>query len=98
MKIRWNDVFKVGITVLNAVIPGVSVVETIARQIPALKGKQKQDAVVELVKQSLATAENFAAKDLADDADVEQATRGVIDAVVALNNLIAAKTAAGAKS
>lgn len=96
MKIRWNDVFKVGITVLNAVIPGVSVVETIARQIPALKGKQKQDAVVELVKQSLATAENFAAKDLADDADVEQATRGVIDAVVALNNLIAAKSAARA--
>lgn len=96
MKMPWRDVFKVGLTVLNTVIPGVGLVETIAKTIPALRGQQKQDAVVELVKQALATAENFAAKDLADDTDVERATRGVIDAVVALNNLIAQKTTAPA--
>lgn len=90
----WTDVFKIGATVLNAVIPGVGVVEAIARSIPQLRGKAKQDAVVEIVKQSLATAESFAGRELVDDAEIEAATRGVVDAVVALNNIIAKKSAA----
>lgn len=94
MKIRWNDVFRIGTTILGAAIPGVGVVEAIARQIPQLRGQQKQDAVVELVKQALAASEAFVGRELADDEDIAKATRGVIDAVVALNNIIAAKTAA----
>lgn len=94
MKFSWGAALRIGLSALNTIIPGVSTVEAIARQIPGLKGKQKQDAVVELVRQTLATSEGFTGSDLADDADVEKATRGVIDAVVALHNIIAAKTQA----
>jgi hypothetical protein len=94
MKFSWGSTLRIGLSVLNTIIPGVSVVEGIARQIPGLRGKEKQDAVVELVKQTLATSEQFASKDLANDAEVERATRGVIDAVVALQNILAAKAAA----
>lgn len=96
MKFSWGGALRIGLSVLNTVIPGVSVVEGIARNLPSLKGKAKQDAVVELVQQALATAEGVAAKELANDADVERATRGVIDAVVALHNIIAQKAAAAA--
>lgn len=96
MGFPWRNVFKIGITVLDTVIPGVRTIETIAQLIPGLKGKAKQDAVVELVKQSLEASEQFMGRDLAEDAEVEKATRGVIDAVVSLQNIIAQKAAAKA--
>lgn len=72
-------------------------IEQIAESIPGLKGKSKQDAVVELVKAALKSAEDATARNLANDAEVEAATRSVIDAVVALNNLLdKKKTAANA--
>jgi hypothetical protein len=91
MKFSWGAALKIGLSMLNTIVPGVAQVEAIARGLSGMKGKQKQDAVVELVKQALATSEGFVGTDLANDADVEQATRGVIDAVVALNNIVAAK-------
>lgn len=94
MKIPWKVVLGVGSTVLDQIIPGVAVVEAIARRLGGLHGAQKQDAVVELVKAALETAHGVTGKELANDADVEKATRGVIDAVVALHNITAKKTAA----
>lgn len=94
MGFPWRNVLGIGATVLSTVIPGVATIETVARLIPQLRGKAKQDAVVELVKNALMTAEGLAGRDLADDADVEKATRGVVDAVVALQNIIAQKAAA----
>lgn len=96
MKVPWSTVLNVAIGMLDVAIPGVRNIETIARSIGGLRGKQKQDAVVALVKQSLETSENFLARNFADDAEVEAATRGVIDAVVALNNILAQKAAAAA--
>lgn len=94
MKFSWGAALRIGLLALNTIVPGVSQVEAIARAIPGLKGKQKQDAVAELVRQALMTTEGVTGRDLADDADVDKATRGVIDAVVALHNIISAKAAA----
>lgn len=91
MGFPWKQIAHVGLTIVGAVVPGVAAIEQIARTIPGLRGKAKQDAVVALVRESLAAAEGLKGKDLVDDADVEQATRGVIDAVVALQNLLARK-------
>lgn len=91
MGLPWGKVFSIGMGVLEVVLPGVRSVEVIARNLPTLRGKAKQDAVVEMVKHSLELGESLIGRDLANDADVERATRGVIDAVVALNNIVAQK-------
>jgi len=56
------------------------------------KGKYKQDAAVYMVKSVLGIAESASARDLLDDDDVEAATRKVIDAVVALQNIVTKKS------
>jgi len=98
MGFPWKKLAQVGLTIVGTVVPGVSAIEEIAKAFPGMKGKAKQDAVVELVKASLQTLEGIKGGDLANDADVEQATRGVIDAVVGLQNLLARKAFAGAGS
>ena len=96
MGFPWRQIAQVGLTVVGAVVPGVSAIERIATAFPGMRGKAKQDAVVEIVKASLQASESVAGRDLANDADVEAATRGVIDAVVALQNIVARKAASPA--
>ena len=57
------------------------------------RGQRKQDAAVYMVKSILGIAESASARDLLDADDVEEATRKVIDAVVALQNVVAKKHA-----
>lgn len=94
MGVPWGRVLKVGAAIAGAVFPGVSAIEDIAKSVVKLTGKEKQNAVLELVKATLASSEQIAARDLLDDAEVEKAARGVIDAYVALQNVLATKTAA----
>jgi hypothetical protein len=96
MGFPWKGVFSIAIGMLDVLVPGVRSVEAIARSFPTLKGKAKQDAVVEMVKQALDVTEGALGRDLAADADVEQATRAAIDAVVALHNIVAEKVKAAA--
>jgi len=86
-----NKWIKFAVTVASAAIPGVAQIETIARSMPALKGKAKQDAVVELIKASVLASESVADRDLLNDPDVEKATRAIVDAVVAFQNIVARK-------
>lgn len=83
----------VGLTIAGKIIPQVAAVEALARSLPGLKGQAKQDAVIALVMESLEATEELTDKDLLNDADVQKAMRGVTDAVVALENIIAAKRA-----
>lgn len=83
----------IGLQIAGAIIPGVAAIEQIARAIPGMHGVQKQDALIALVKNALLAAEGISRKDLLDDTEVEAATRRVIDAVVALDNLVASKQA-----
>ena len=57
------------------------------------KGRRKQDAAVYMVKATLGLVEQGAGRDLLNDDEVEAATRKVIDAVVALQNIVAKKSA-----
>jgi hypothetical protein len=59
-----------------------------------MKGKEKQDQVVALVKTLLGASNALTQRTLAGDEDVEKATRGVIDAVVALQKILALKAPA----
>jgi hypothetical protein len=77
----------IGIKVLPYIVEAVQWVEKFI----TTRGKPKQDAAVEMVKKMLDLAEAGTNQDLLNDDDVEAATRKVIDAVVALQNLITKK-------
>lgn len=79
----------IGMKLLPFIVDAVQWVEKFVTQ----RGKQKQDAAVYMVKSILGIVERGANRDLLDDDDVEEATRSVIDAVVALQNIIAKKHA-----
>ena len=81
---RW---FEMGMKLFPFIVEAVSWVEKFVKA----KGKYKQDAAVYMVKATLGLVETGAGKDLLDDEDVEKATREVIDAIVALNNLVTKK-------
>lgn len=80
----------VGFRILPFILAAIPAVEKFVKG----KGKEKQDAAIEMVATMLTAVEGAAGKDLLDDADVEAATRAAIDAIVALQNIIAKKKAA----
>jgi hypothetical protein len=62
MKVDWRAVSHLAAAIVGQVVPGVQMVESIAWQFGSLHGKDKQDAVVALVQQSLAAAEGITAR------------------------------------
>jgi len=76
-----------GMRLFPFIVEAVSWVEKFITQ----KGRRKQDAAVYMVKATLGLVEQGTGRDLLDDDEVEEATRKVIDAIVALNNLVAKK-------
>jgi len=78
---------QIGLKLLPYIVEAVQWVEKFITS----KGKYKQDAAVYMVKSILGVAERGMDRDILDDDEVESATRKVIDAVVALQNLIASK-------
>ena len=79
----------IGMRLFPFIVEAVSWVEKFITS----KGKYKQDAAVYMVKSILGVAEQGTNLDLLDDEQVEEATRAVIDAVVKLQNIVAAKQA-----
>ena len=76
-----------GMKLLPYIVEAVGWVEKFVTR----KGREKQDAAVYMVKSIVGVAEIADGRDLLDAAEVEDATRKVIDAVVALNNIVASK-------
>lgn len=89
-----NRFVKIALQVASTAIPGAAQVQILAKSIPGLKGQAKQDAVLDLVKASLLTAESVADRDLLNDPEVEKATRAMIDAVVAFQKVLVKKAPA----
>jgi hypothetical protein len=86
MAINWLD------PKIFSVVPIIfSAVTKVRQALPDLKGPDQQAAAMLIVEAVLSTSETLAGRDLINDADVKQAVRGVMDAVVALHNIIAAK-------
>ena len=73
--------------ILPFVVEAVQWVERFIRR----KGKAKQDAALQMILSMLNIAESATEADLLSDSKVEIAARKVIDAVVALQNVIAEK-------
>jgi len=69
------------------VVEAVQWVERFVRR----KGREKQDAALQVILSMLSVAEHAKEVDLLDDEEVEAATRKVIDAIVALENLLKRK-------
>jgi hypothetical protein len=78
---------QIGIKLLPYIVEAVNWVERFIKG----KGQTKQDAAIKLVMSMLGIAESATEKDLLEDSKVEDAARKVIDAVVALQNVIANK-------
>lgn len=78
----------VGLKLAPLIIGAVHAIEGL---VTSKHGKDKQDAAVDLVGVMLAAIEGTAGRDLLNDAAVQDATRRVIDAVVALQNVIASR-------
>lgn len=68
----------------------VAAVEGVEKVVKGVKGKDKQDAAMELVASMLVAIEGLTAKDLLQDEAVQTLARSAIDAVVAFQNGLAA--------
>jgi hypothetical protein len=76
-------------------LPGaISSAEQLGDALGRSSGADKKAAVLSTVQTELQAAEGIAGRDLANDAEVLAAAGAVIDAEVALHNLVAKKTAA----
>lgn len=81
---RWVSI---GLKLLPFIVEAINWVEKFITK----KGVEKQDAAVKMTLSMLGIAEEVMDRDIMNDSDVEKATRRVIDAVVALQNLLASK-------
>ena len=77
----------IGLKLLPFIVEAITWVERFIMK----KGSEKQDAAVKMTLSMLGIAEEAMDKDIMNDSDVEKATRNVIDAVVALQNLLSSK-------
>jgi hypothetical protein len=93
MKIDWRAFSHISAAIVGTLVPGIAQVEDMAWKLGTLHGAEKQDAVVQMVRGTLAAANTVTERQLAEDPDVERATRGVIDAVVALHKITAKRAA-----
>lgn len=67
----------------------VGAVHAVEKLVKGAKGKEKQDAAVDLAGTMLQAIEGVASKDLLDDQKVQNAVRDAIDALVKVQNVIA---------
>ena len=81
----------IGLKLLPYIVSAVEAVERLIRT----KGEEKENAAVGMVHAILQTVEKGLDRDLLNDEDVNVATREVMRAVVALQNVNASKRATG---
>ncbi len=79
----------IGLKILPFIVEAVNWVEKFVTR----KGQEKQDAAIKMCVSMLGIAEAALERDILEDSEVEEAARKTIDAVVALQNIIAKKQA-----
>lgn len=87
---NWSLVTRIA-TVWPLIIGAVHAVEAVA---VGVRGADKQDAAVIALRAMLGAVEAGVGRDLLNDTDTEDAVRALIDAYVAVMNLVASKRAA----
>ncbi len=69
-------------------------VQSVEHFLSEIHGSAKQNAAIDMVSAFLIATEGAAGRDLLNDNDVREATKELINAVVALQNLIASRSKA----
>lgn len=82
---KWSSV---GVSFMPYIGQAMAIVEMLS----SLKGQAKRKQAVDLTKLLVTSSEQFAGRDLVNDAEVVKAVEAVMDAQVALQNLIAKKS------
>jgi hypothetical protein len=82
MNLKWVEI---GFRAVPYVIAAVQAVERFVKG----RGQEKQDAAVAMVETMVLATEGISGKELLDNTKVQAAVRETIDAVVALQNVIA---------
>ena len=83
---------KVSLGLVKAV-SHVEILTTTIGVLKTLKGQQKQDMAIELGMEGLAAVEDLLGKNFADDEELRDLAKIVVNAVVAFENRLAEKTA-----
>lgn len=76
------------LTGVAKLIPLIVTAVGAVERLTSKKGKEKQDAAVTMIGDVLPLIEGAIGRDVVNEADVQTALRKVIDAVVALNNVV----------
>ena len=66
----------------------ITAVTAVERSVTAKKGKEKQDEAIALIGDVVPLIEGSLGRDVVNEAEVQSAIRKVIDAVVALQNVV----------
>jgi glutamate racemase len=96
MHVDWKNVSHLVAAMVGTIVPGVQTAETLAWKLGSLKGKDKQDAVAELVRSAVTATNATASRAIVNSEAADAATRAVIDAVVNLHHVVAVEAAAHA--
>ncbi len=94
MKVNWLTVARIGASVVGQIVPGVSAVEALAESLGSVTGEQKKQAIVDLVKNTVLAGEGLTNTDFKLEPDLDKAVGAVVDAVVALHEIVARHKAA----
>lgn len=94
MPFSWKGLGKIGLGLLESVVPAVKQVEDITTLLLKTHGRgltsaEKQELAVQYTKALLESAEGLGGQDLLNDTKIESAARKVIDAVVSFQNAVA---------
>ncbi len=92
MKLDLLKTAQIGFQLIPLIVTAVKTVEKLFKKDPEADpieaSKVKQDAAVELVGDLIPFIEGQISKDVVDDSKVQEAVRAVIDAIVALFNVV----------
>ena len=101
MNLSGKQWLQIGLDIAAMFVPGVKAIEDLALSLGDIHGKDKQDAVVNIIDNSTLVAnyiaEKLTGKDLIKTPEVDAAMRDVIDALVHFQNAVIKAHADAAK-
>jgi hypothetical protein len=94
MNVPWGKILGVASRVALAAVMGIPTTEEKAKRIGQAAGALKKDAVLDLIQTELQLGQLVIGRDLSQDGEVMKAAGAIVDSVVSLHNVIAAKSGA----
>ena len=83
-----QDGLRLVLSIAGTLFPQIGRVEALAKSMPDLKGAAKENAAIALMLEAVSMGESLLSKDVVNNQEVERAVRGLIQAVIALQNIL----------